>query len=374
MSGPRAVSLPPLPAAHLRKHPLRELLFSSLVLLALAAGVQCAVRVQSIPAAMMLSTALGLLSVQMVLILHDCMHASLFHQNAAHVWLGRIIGAYFFSPYSFLRMSHLEHHRAAGLVDGDPEVLDFTEAHAMRSPARSKLVSIARSPFAALLFAPGVQAVHFFEWLAAERQGESRTGLLRATALDLLCMAALWIPICLWAQAHGALLRVLLIALLAPFLIGLTLTTLATLPLHTLTAGYRLDALPMRDRSFFVARTIDSNPIVRGLFFNLSYHLEHHLYPSVSRWALGPLARQLRPTLLAESEAARLPLLIHPGYLRWYAEHMSRRERFNPALDRESFNQANRRFRGVLLRDEEPHRPAHETVAPAASEMTASRP
>jgi len=376
------IHLPPLDARHLRKQSARELLFTSVLFAALALGVLCSALVQSPIAAALLATALGLLSVQLVLVLHDCMHASVFPWPWLHTLIGRLIGAYFFSPFSFLRSSHLDHHRAAGLVEGDPEVLDFTEEHARRSPARGALARIARSPFAALLFAPLVQATHLAEWLvrrfqparedmlhANDRAGV-RPGLLRGLLLDLLCMAAIWIPIGLWADARGALLRVLAIALVAPFFIGLSLTTLATLPLHTLTAGFSLEALTPRARSFYVARTIDSNPLVRALFFNLSYHLEHHLYPGVSRWELGEMARELRPTLEREAARAGLPLLIHPGYARWYLEHSTREERFNPALDFESFNRVNRRFRGVVLRGESGADILPRAIASTARSMT----
>jgi fatty acid desaturase len=94
---------------------------------------------------------------------------------------------------------------------------------------------------------------------------------------------------------------------------------------------------------------VDSNAIVRLIYCNLNFHLEHHLFPAVSRWRLGALARALRPELVRIASEERLPLLIHTGYLSWYRTYLRGRTLYNQSVDPAAFAAVNSQFRDSLI-------------------------
>ena len=82
---------------------------------------------------------------------------------------------------------------------------------------------------------------------------------------------------------------VLLWVWLIPLAIGAPLLRLYLLCEHTL--------CPNSDDGFANTRTTLCNPLLRFLMWNLPYHAEHHLFPSISFWNLPEAHRHLRPHL-----------------------------------------------------------------------------
>ena len=74
-----------------------------------------------------------------------------------------------------------------------------------------------------------------------------------------------------------------------PLLVGLPWLRLYLLCEHTL--------CPNTDDGFTNTRTTTSNRLIRFLMWNLPYHAEHHLFPSISFHNLPEAHRHLRPHL-----------------------------------------------------------------------------
>lgn len=295
-----------------------------LLLAGIAAAVAVCFRAAALSGNVLAVLALGLLAIQAILMMHDCMHGSLFARPWLHRWVGRAIGAYYLGPYHFIRHGHLRHHRRAGLVDDDPEVLHFTEEHARRRPGAKLLSFVAITPVAPLVFAPLLQAILLVEWLRDDRAG------LRDVLGDLAASALIWTPIALWLHAHGRLLAGFLLGFAVPYLIGMSIVYLASFPLHTLMAGDKLDDVPATARHFFVTRSFSTGRALGAILCNLNLHLEHHLRPEISRFDLPRFAVEARPMLEKFARLHDLPLALHPTYRGWHRRWWALRPRYNP--------------------------------------------
>ena len=269
----------------------------------------------------------SLTAIQIVLIFHDAMHESLFRSHHANRWVGRMIGAFYLTPYHFLQWSHLQHHQHAGRIEGDTELLHYTRAVARTRRFGSFLAGLARFPLAPVLFAPALQLSHALGLFAISASRRRR--LLRDSVLDLALMVAVWTPLALALHAHGVLQAAMIFGFLCPFAVSMSLVYLAASPLHTGMASGSVAERPVAERAFFVSRTVEVSWLGRLVFCNLSYHLEHHLYSHLPRWQLGAAAGVVRPALVRFAKAHALPLVIHPSYARYYVESFARVSRFN---------------------------------------------
>jgi fatty acid desaturase len=310
--------------------------------LAFAAGLWCvavprAAWVTALGAVLLVSVA-----VQAVLLFHDCMHQAAFGDRRVETWVARAIGAFYGCPFHFLRAEHIRHHRHAGLVDGDPEALHLHEADAARRPHGRLLARLGRRWTGAFAYTWILQLGSFARFARRQLQRVDDPALVRATLVDLGCMVALWVPLTLFLAAHGAYLRVLVFAFAIPAVVGLALVYAAAKPLHTLMIPYRLERSSYAERQLCVTRTFETHPLVAFFLCNLNYHIEHHLYPHVSRWDLPRLARALRPSLVELARAKNLPLAVHDGYTSFARASTPT---YNPIGDLAAWGEENRGFR-----------------------------
>lgn len=324
------------------KNPLREWLFF-FALIVIQVVLNRAILISSSwPVILLSEFLLALLSIQLVLMFHDCMHSSLFKKEWQHILIGRLIGGWYLAPYHFLRYSHLKHHRHAGISLDDTEILHFTKRESEKIFHARFLSVISLLPFESILFAPILQSIHMINLFRAKWL----TKLNKQIALDFLVMGAFWGPYLFFLHTHQLVFKGTILVFLIPFLVGLSLTYLATKPLHSMVynSPYEDQTIPEEHRHFYVARTIDSNPLIRKIFFNLNFHLEHHLYPNVSRWDLGKLAFRTRKDLYRRSVMEGFPLLINRSYFLWFWEYRKLNVRYNPVVSRQSLFDENERF------------------------------
>lgn len=101
---------------------------------------------------------------------------------------------------------------------------------------------------------------------------------------------AIWIATVAWSVATWSLLPLVLIGL--PSLYGRWLLVVFGTTQH---AGLAEDVLDHRLNT----RTVYMNPILRFLYLNMNYHLEHHMFPSVPYHALPRLHRAVKGHLPA---------------------------------------------------------------------------
>jgi acyl-lipid omega-6 desaturase (Delta-12 desaturase) len=97
--------------------------------------------------ALALPTACFLL--RLFMIQHDCGHGACFERRATNDWIGRIIGVFTLTPYSFWLRAHAQHHASVGNLDhrGSGDIITLTSGeYAALSPLRRLVYRLYRSP------------------------------------------------------------------------------------------------------------------------------------------------------------------------------------------------------------------------------------
>jgi omega-6 fatty acid desaturase (delta-12 desaturase) len=112
---------------------------------------------------------------RLFMIQHDCGHGACFAQRATNDWVGRIIGVFTLTPYSFWLRAHALHHAGVGNLDhrgsGDIITLTTDEYAALRPPQRL-IYRLYRSPF--VMF--GLIPVYLFVLHQRLPVGQMRSG------------------------------------------------------------------------------------------------------------------------------------------------------------------------------------------------------
>ena len=176
------------------------------------------------------------------------------------------------------RWSHTRHHTDTLIVGRDPEIL------AMRPPALGRialnffgLVDVPRAMWGMVVHASGRLTdeeqtyVPEVEWRRAHR--EARVWVVIYAAV-IITSVATW-----------SILPLLLIG--GPRLYGAWLHLAFGLTQH---AGLAEDVLDHRLDS----RTVYMNPVFRFLYWNMNYHVEHHMYPLVPFHSLAALHEEVK--------------------------------------------------------------------------------
>lgn len=209
---------------------------------------------------------------------HECGHRTAFKT----VWMNDVI----YQIASFMMMrnpvvwrwSHTRHHTDTIIVGRDPEI------SGMRPP---QLIIIGLNLFGL------VSAPQSFAALARNAMGqlhpdeadfvpESERPKAFWIARAHMTIYAATLVVCL---ATGSILPAMLIGL--PRLYGTWLLLVLGLPQHL---GLAEDVLDHR----LNARTVLMNPVLRFLYWNMNYHMEHHMYPMVPYHALPRLHEAVR--------------------------------------------------------------------------------
>lgn len=229
-----------------------------------------------LPAALLLQ---GLFVVSLFAVMHECVHDSAFRTRRLNAVVGWLAGLGILFDATYYRQFHFAHHRYAQDPTRDPELLTAPPPRARvdywwRASAipywkarAENLVRLSRGRFEGLDFV--VPAV--------------RPAIVRSVRRMLMVLAAL-------ALASVALRTdALLWSWLLPLALGLPFLRLYLLTEHT---GCSED-----DDGLTNTRTTLSVWPVRFLMWNLPYHAEHHLYPSIPFHRLPATHRWLRAHL-----------------------------------------------------------------------------
>ena len=176
------------------------------------------------------------------------------------------------------RWSHTRHHTDTIIVGRDPEIA-VPRPVSLLSVAL-KFISVTRVPEE---FAKMVR--HCFGRLTPAEEtyipAEERHKVYRNARLYILIYAA----VIAWAMAIRSVLPLMYIGL--PAFYGWWLGGLFGLTQH---AGLAEDVLDHRLNT----RTVYMNPIFRYLYWEMNYHVEHHLFPMIPYHALGKLHQEVK--------------------------------------------------------------------------------
>ena len=217
----------------------------------------------------------GLLLVFLFTLEHECTHRTPFRSPALNDWVGRVCGFLILLPFEWFRYFHLAHHRFTNIPGRDPEL-----AEDKPTTRRAWAWHVSGLPFwlanARLLMrlVIGRERAEYLPANALPRMKREARAMLALYALAALSLV--WSPLLLWVW-------------LVPVLIGQPFLRLYLLAEH--------GDCPQVADMFENTRTTFTNRIVRFLAWNMPYHVEHHVYPSVPFHRLPDLHRLLRSEL-----------------------------------------------------------------------------
>ncbi|MGI4838309.1 MAG: fatty acid desaturase family protein [Janthinobacterium lividum] len=209
---------------------------------------------------------------------HECGHGTAFKTRWMNDAVYQIASFMtLFEPHVW-RWSHARHHTDTVIVGRDPEIVE------PRPPQLGKmLLNLTQIP----------HAWNTFGSLWRHAQGRmteaEQTFIPESEWPKVTFTARIWLTIfvatVMSAAVLGSWLPVLLIG--TPLLYGGWLSYLFGVSQHV---GLAEDSLDHRSN----CRTIYMNPVLRFLYLNMNYHLEHHMYPMVPYHALPKLHEAMR--------------------------------------------------------------------------------
>ena len=212
---------------------------------------------------------------------HECGHGTAFRTRWLNDAVYYLASFMLLRPPTLWRWSHVRHHTDTLVVGRDPEIV---------FPRPS-------SPLAVLgVFVPVVILAKSL-WRtarhAAGRIDDDTAELIPADQFRRLrwesrAYIAALAAVAVWCAAAGSIVPALFIGL--PTLYGAWLLMFFSVMEH---AGRREDVLDHRLNS----RTVYMNPVLRFLYSNMNYHVEHHIFPTVPYHALPALHEEIKDCL-----------------------------------------------------------------------------
>ena len=234
---------------------------------------------------------LGLVQAALFAPIHETMHRTAFASRRANTVVGWLAACPSLLNWDFYTAFHLAHHRHTQDPALDPELIvpppSTLDAYALRVVAlpywRTRLTVLWRGLRGDLSVYP------FITERAAPRIIRSlrgMAGLMLALSVLSMVLVGPWAPLVFW---------------IGPQMLGQPFLRLYLLTEHT---GCTLD-----ENGLTNTRTTLTTWPIHLLMWNMSYHTEHHLYPSIPFHRLRDAHGVLRERLA----------VIQPGYVRWHA-------------------------------------------------------
>ncbi len=224
---------------------------------------------------------------------HEATHKTPFANERLNEWVGRVCGLILLLPFGWFRYFHLAHHRWTNIAGRDPELEGEKPAtlgawvwHVSGLPYWGASLGL----LGRLMLGRGM-AEYIPEGARARIVAEARWmgAVYLVLALSLLVSpAAFWF----W---------------LLPVLLGQPFLRLYLLAEH--------GDCPQVANMFENTRTTFTTALVRLLAWNMPYHVEHHVMPTVPFFRLPALHGLMREELQVTSE----------GYAAFTAEYLARR-------------------------------------------------
>lgn len=225
--------------------------------------------------------------------LHECIHRTAFRSKRLNNGVAAIAGFILLLPANYFRCFHFEHHRYTNDPERDPELLT---ARPQTIPgyvwAMSGLTSY---------WLPQVRllASHAIGRVDSKFIPESTHRTIRDEARIHLVLYVAIAAGSIYFQS-----ALIVIFWVVPILIGMVELRLFLLAEH---GGCELS-----DNMLINTRTILTSPILRLITWNMSFHCEHHLFPSVPFHSLPTLHGEVREKLGT----------VAAGYLEFHREYL----------------------------------------------------
>jgi fatty acid desaturase len=232
----------------------------------------------------------GILIVFLFTLQHEATHKTPFATERLNEWVGHGVGFLLLLPFEWFRYFHLAHHRWTNIPGRDPE-LDGGKPETRRAWAWH--VSgipywLSQIRLLAALATGGGKADYLPEPAMARVRREARL-----MVLGYALVLALW-PGVAWVW-------------IVPVILGQPALRLYLLAEH--------GDCPQVANMFDNTRTVFTGALVRFLAWNMPYHVEHHVYPSVPFHRLPALHAMMRDELRVTAD----------GYAAFSRDYLARR-------------------------------------------------
>lgn len=216
---------------------------------------------------------------------HECGHGTAFRTARYNDWVYQIASFCMVRNPVTWRWSHARHHTDTVIVGRDPEIV------AMRPPALFRIF---------LNFFGILDAFHGWKTMLVNAAGridpEQASFIPESEQPKVVRIARIWVLIyaatIALAVAMGSILPLMVIGL--PRLYGAWHHVLTGILQH---AGLADNVLDHRLNS----RTVHMNPVSRFIYWNMNYHVEHHMFPMVPYHRLPELHEKIGHDLPAPS-------------------------------------------------------------------------
>jgi fatty acid desaturase len=213
---------------------------------------------------------------------HECGHRTAFRTQWMNDAIYQVACFMIMREPTVWRWSHTRHHTDTIIVGRDPEI------GVMRPPAILRIVS---NVFAIASTFRAVKSVLLHA--AGRLTEEEKTFIPEAEWPKVYFVARIWLAIHLSVIALAVALRSFLPLMyvgVLPTMYGAWLAIYFGLTQH---AGLAEDVLDHRLNS----RTVYMNPIFRFVYWNMNYHVEHHMFPMVPYHRLPELHAAVKPDM-----------------------------------------------------------------------------
>ena len=223
---------------------------------------------------------------------HECGHGTAFKTRWMSTAVYNLASFMVMRDPTMWRWSHVRHHTDTIIVGRDREIV------AMRPPVVARivlnlfgLVEVPTEIFSMFVHASGRLSAEDASYVP-----ESERGKIYWTARAWLLIYAGVISVCF---AFRSILPALLIGL--PLMYGKWHEAIVGLTQH---AGLAENVTDHRLNT----RTVYMNPITRFLYWNMNYHLEHHMFPMVPYHRLRDLHEEIKADLPAPRPVSQPPI------------------------------------------------------------------
>ncbi len=211
---------------------------------------------------------------------HECGHGTAFRTRWMNDAVYNIACFMIMREPTVWRWSHTRHHTDTLIVGRDPEIA------VMRPTVILKVISMF---FAVPQVWGAIQSL--LRHAAGRIAADEATYIPESERPKVFLTARIWLAIHLaviaFSIAIGSILPMLLVGPL-PTMYGAWVHIVTGLTQH---AGMPEDVLDHRLNS----RTVYMNPVLRFIYWNMNYHVEHHMFPMVPYHQLPQLHEDLKP-------------------------------------------------------------------------------
>lgn len=249
---------------------------------------------------LLIAGTLGLLFTQVAFLAHEAAHRQILADGPSNFRLARILAGVVGMSYSWWDSKHTKHHGNPNMVGRDPDIgvdtISFLDEDAARSRGVIRWITQRQGwLFFPLLTLEGLNLhrlsfQHLFSRNAVKGRWTELTLIVLRFAL-LLVPLFLLLPLGMAFAFFGVMVAVFGVYMGATFA-----------PNHKgmpiIARGARLDFFSKQVRT---SRNITGGWWVTSLMGGLNYQVEHHLFPSMSRWHLSKAREVVRDYCVAQN-------------------------------------------------------------------------